>query len=95
MNTKMAVNDNDKEKLIFLVNACGYLRYGLASLMADIDSQVRIISVSHPEDMLAYPFRHYDRPLIMVFLPQEPGAAARGGCFYGAWRCYGCKNSFR
>ncbi|WP_080095930.1 helix-turn-helix transcriptional regulator [Salmonella enterica] len=82
MNTKMAVND--KEKLIFLVNACGYLRYGLASLMADIDSQFRIISVSHPEDMLVYPFRHYDRPLIMVFLPQEPRAAARGRVFL--WR---------
>lgn len=85
MNTKMAVNDdNDKEKLIFLVSQCSYLLHGLSSLMTETDDRVSVIPVSHPEEILSYPEGRYKRRLIVVSLPTAPVQSAKGRVFL--WR---------
>ncbi|EBV0313662.1 hypothetical protein EBK54_24660 [Salmonella enterica subsp. enterica] len=71
-----------KQHLIFLVSACEYMHRGLELLMSD--SPVRIIRISRPEEILAYPVSPADNRLVLVSLPSVLSAAVAGRVFL--WR---------
>ncbi|EMX8376850.1 helix-turn-helix transcriptional regulator [Salmonella enterica] len=71
-----------KQHLIFLVSACEYMHRGLESLMSD--SPARVIRVSRPEEILAYPVSPADNRVILVSLPSVLSAAVAGRVFL--WR---------
>ncbi|EDQ9668274.1 TPA: hypothetical protein H2X16_004309 [Salmonella enterica] len=71
-----------KQHLIFLVSPCEYLYLGLESLMSD--SPVRIIRISRPEEITAYPVSSVDNRLVLVSLPSMLSAAGAGRVFL--WR---------
>ncbi|EBL9938825.1 hypothetical protein DO481_22370 [Salmonella enterica] len=71
-----------KQHLIFLVSTCEYMLRGLESLMSD--SSARIIRVSRPEEILAYPVSPADNRVVLVSLPSVLSAAVAGRVFL--WR---------
>ncbi|CAD6107169.1 helix-turn-helix transcriptional regulator [Escherichia coli] len=71
-----------KQHLIFLVSSCEYLHRGLESLMSG--SPARIIRVSRPEEIRAYPVSPADNRVVLVSLPSVLSAAVVGRVFL--WR---------